>query len=75
MVQWNSYKDWGTTISTMGMIDFGFEKKFDRFFVRQRLSPFSESFPILVELCAVIIQSLAQGFSKDLIILQNMHEI
>jgi hypothetical protein len=43
MVQWKSYKDWGKKISMMGMIDFGLEKKFKRFFVRQRFPPFSES--------------------------------
>ncbi len=44
MVQWNSYyKDRGKTISTMGMIDFGLEKHFEQFFVRQRYLPFSES--------------------------------
>jgi hypothetical protein len=43
MVQWNSYKDWGKTISMMGMIHFGLEKKFDQFFIRQRFPPFSES--------------------------------
>jgi hypothetical protein len=29
MVQWNTYKDRGKTISMMGMIDFGLEKKFE----------------------------------------------
>jgi hypothetical protein len=43
MVQWNRYKDWEKTISTMGMIDFGLEKNFERFFVHQRFPPFSES--------------------------------
>jgi hypothetical protein len=32
MVQWNnSYKDWGKTISTMGVINFGLEKKYKQF--------------------------------------------
>jgi hypothetical protein len=43
MVQWNRYIDRGKTISTMGMIDFWLEKKFERFFVRQGFPPFSES--------------------------------
>jgi hypothetical protein len=33
----------GKTISTMGMIDFWPDKKFERFFVRQGFPPFSES--------------------------------
>jgi hypothetical protein len=43
MVQWNSYKDWGKTISTMGMIKFGLETNFEQFFVHQRFLPFSKS--------------------------------
>jgi hypothetical protein len=43
MVQWNRYIDRGQTISTMGMIDFWPEKKFERFFVRQGFPPFSDS--------------------------------
>jgi hypothetical protein len=31
MVQWNSYKDRGKTISMMGMIHFGLEKKMTNF--------------------------------------------
>jgi hypothetical protein len=41
-VQWNRYIDRGKTISTMGMIDFWPEKKFERFFVSQGFPPFSE---------------------------------
>jgi hypothetical protein len=43
MVQWNSYKDPGKIISMMGMINFGLEKYFEQFFVRQRFPPFSKS--------------------------------
>ncbi len=43
MVQCNSHKDWGKTISMMGMIDFGLEKYFEQMFVPQRFPPFSES--------------------------------
>ncbi len=31
MVQWNRYIDWGKTISTMGMIDFGLKKNLNDF--------------------------------------------
>jgi hypothetical protein len=43
MVPWNSSKDWGETISTMGMIDFRLEKNFEQFFVHQWFPPFSKS--------------------------------
>jgi hypothetical protein len=43
MVQWNRYIDRGKTISTMGMINFWPEKKFEQFFVHQEFPPFSKS--------------------------------
>ncbi len=59
MVQWNRYMDQGKTISTMGMINFWPEKKFEQFFIRQGFPPFSESrisiWTVLIVLGTVVI--------------------